>query len=587
MKENIRLQKELLALVFALKRFHKYIYGSFFTLYTDHKALTYLHTQRVANLMMIAWMDTILQYDFKIVHLPGVANVLPDALSRLSEEAEPVSNELGGNNMVKSIMRNSAVTMEPLPDVLSGEYFTPPTENERNKLLVEEHLKGHYGIEAILHALKRKGIYWTNLKSQANDLVQACVQCQRHNITRKGYNPLRPVTATLPGDSWGIDLTGPFITSTKGNEYLLVMIDIASKFYILRAIPDKSAATIALQVLDVISTYGPMRKLQSDCGREFVNSLMTCIKENVGFEHALISQYHPRSNGASERAVQSAVNTIKKQIVGNVADWDQKVPSAQLFLNSKYNARTKSTPFSLMFGRNPNDFVDFSKEKDSVTTGKIQKELQEKIKRMTEVVYPAVYEQVKKVTEKQKKKFDESHKLLDFSPGSTVMILITEKQNKLDPKYKGFYTVVRKTAANTYVLKNEKGFLEPRNYPPSLLKKVSGNVLEHKNDFFEVEAIIGHKKDDKNNYLYRCKWLDYDESYDTWEPEDSFVDPKFIKEYWQRIGEVPEGIKAINKANKKFIKDMKVTNPNPKQNSGTKRKRSTNSAYQKSKRNRP
>lgn len=579
-------KRELLALVFALKRFHKYVYGSHFTLYTDHKALTYLHTQRVANLMMIAWMDTILQYDFKIVHLPGVSNVLPDVLSRLFEETETMSNELGGDNMVRSIMRNSAVTMEPLPDVLSGEYFTPPTENERNKLLVEEHLKGHFGVEAMMHALKRKGIYWTSLKSQANDLIQACIQCQRHNITRKGYNPLRPVTATLPGDSWGIDLAGPFTTSTKGNEYLLVMIDIASKFYVLRAIPDKSAATIAIQVLDVISTYGPMRKLQSDCGREFVNSLMTCIKENVGFEHALISQYHPRANGASERAVQSAVNTIKKQIVGNVADWDQKVPSAQLFLNSKYNARTKSTPFSIMFGRNPNDFADFSKEKDSVTTEKIQRELREKIKRMTEVVYPAVYEQVKSVTEKQKKKFDESHKLSEFPIGSTVMILITEKQNKLDPKYKGFYTVVRKTAANTYVLKNEKGFLEPRNYPPSLLKKVSDKILENKNDFFEVEAIIGHKKGDDNKYMYRCKWLDYDESYDTWEPEENFTDPKFIKEYWQRIGEAPEGIKDINKANKKLLKGMKVANPTPKQEAGIKRKRNAKTVHNKNKRSR-
>ncbi|OAD71764.1 hypothetical protein PHYBLDRAFT_72810 [Phycomyces blakesleeanus NRRL 1555(-)] len=121
--------------------------------------------------------------------------------------------------------------------------------------------------------------------------------------------------------------------------------------------------------------------------------------------------------------------------------------------------------------------------------------------------------------------------MIDLVPGTTVMILVTEKQNKLDPKYKGFYTVVRKTAANTYVLKNEKGFLEPRNYPPSLLKKVSDKVLEQKNDFFEVEAIIEHMKDDKNNYLYRCKWLDYDESHDTWEPEDHFTDPKFIKEY--------------------------------------------------------
>ena len=161
-------------------------------------------------------------------------------------------------------------------------------------------------------------------------------------------------------DSWGVDLAGPFTMSTKGNEYLLVMIDIASKFYVFRAIPDKSIATVALQVLDFIGTWGPMRKSQSDGGCEFVNSLMKSIKENVGFEHALISHYHPRANDANERAVQSVVNTIKKQIVGNVADWDLKVPSTQLFLNSTYNARTKSTPFSLLFRRNPNDFVDFS-----------------------------------------------------------------------------------------------------------------------------------------------------------------------------------------------------------------------------------
>lgn len=56
------------------------------------------------------------------------------------------------------------------------------------------------------------------------------------------------------------------------------------------------------------------------------------------------------------------------------------MPSAQLFLNSKYNARTKSTPFSLMFGRNPNDFVDFGKEKDNATAEKIREDLKGKIK---------------------------------------------------------------------------------------------------------------------------------------------------------------------------------------------------------------
>jgi len=428
----------------------------------------------------------------------------------------------------------------------------------------------------MLHALKRKGIYWLDLAKDANELIKACVQCQRHNITQKGYNPLRPILATLPGDSWGIDLAGPFIPSERGNQYLLVMIDIATKYYVLKAIPDKSAAAVCNEILNVITTFGPFRKLQSDHGTEFVNSIMSTLKKHLAFDHALISQYHPRSNGASERAVQSAVKTIKKQIDGNVADWDVKVAPTQLFLNTKFNIRTKSTPFSLMFGRNPNDFIDFSKEKDIKTTQKNNLDLQNKIKVMSEIVYPAVYEQVKQVTDKQKSKFDSKHRMLDIPAGSTVMILITDRQNKLDPKYKGFYEVIRKTAAGTYVLKNEQGFIEPRNYPPSLLKVTSENIIP-KEDYFEVEAIIGHKVDtDTNNYLYRCKWLNYDESFNTWEPPSSFTDPKFITEYWRRIGKIPESTTATNKANKKLLKDIKDHKPEINPGSIT-RKRSTKS----------
>ncbi|KAG1256593.1 hypothetical protein G6F66_014799 [Rhizopus arrhizus] len=91
-------KRELLAVVYALKRFHKYLWGNKFTLYTDHKALTYLHTQKIANAMLINWFDTLLQYDFKVVHLPGVDNILPDTLSRLYEIEDPV-NELGGDKL--------------------------------------------------------------------------------------------------------------------------------------------------------------------------------------------------------------------------------------------------------------------------------------------------------------------------------------------------------------------------------------------------------------------------------------------------------------------------------------------------------
>lgn len=76
-------KRELLAVIFALDKFHQFLWGNPFTLYTDHKALTYLHTQKIANPMMINWLDTLLNYTFTVVHLPGLKNVLPDRLLRL------------------------------------------------------------------------------------------------------------------------------------------------------------------------------------------------------------------------------------------------------------------------------------------------------------------------------------------------------------------------------------------------------------------------------------------------------------------------------------------------------------------------
>lgn len=76
-------KRELLAIVFALKKYHQFLWGNHSTLYTDHKSLTYLHTKPVTNPMMGGWLDTICDYNLTIVHRPGILNVLPDTLSRL------------------------------------------------------------------------------------------------------------------------------------------------------------------------------------------------------------------------------------------------------------------------------------------------------------------------------------------------------------------------------------------------------------------------------------------------------------------------------------------------------------------------
>lgn len=106
-------KRELLAVIYALDKFHQFLWGNPFTLYTDHKALTYLHTQKIANPMMINWLDTILKYSFKVVHLPGLKNVLPDRLSRLFTP----SDQLEGGKVARSI---NALLQSKAEDVQSS-----------------------------------------------------------------------------------------------------------------------------------------------------------------------------------------------------------------------------------------------------------------------------------------------------------------------------------------------------------------------------------------------------------------------------------------------------------------------------------
>ena len=75
------MKKELLAIIFMLKKFHTYLWGHKFMLFMDHRALVYLHMQKGLNPMMTAWLDMLFDYDFTIVHRPGIKNILPDHLS--------------------------------------------------------------------------------------------------------------------------------------------------------------------------------------------------------------------------------------------------------------------------------------------------------------------------------------------------------------------------------------------------------------------------------------------------------------------------------------------------------------------------
>ena len=75
---------ELAAVVFALKIWRHYLYGKEFEVYSDHKSLKYIFTQRDLNMRERRWMEFLEDYDFTLHYHPGKANVVADALSRKS-----------------------------------------------------------------------------------------------------------------------------------------------------------------------------------------------------------------------------------------------------------------------------------------------------------------------------------------------------------------------------------------------------------------------------------------------------------------------------------------------------------------------
>ena len=73
---------ELAAIIFALKIWRHYLYGEKCEIYTDHKSLKYIFTQKELNMRQRRWLELIKDYDCTINYHPGKANIVVDALSR-------------------------------------------------------------------------------------------------------------------------------------------------------------------------------------------------------------------------------------------------------------------------------------------------------------------------------------------------------------------------------------------------------------------------------------------------------------------------------------------------------------------------
>ncbi|CEG82413.1 hypothetical protein RMATCC62417_16487 [Rhizopus microsporus] len=501
--------RELLAIVFALKKFHKFLYRRHFTVHTDHRSLTYLFTQETVNPMMINWMETLLSYDFDVVYVPGILNILSDKLSRIFQTTMELE---GGDELSQSHTlqkkrkldkekekKNIKVFYIQNPKKFTDKGYIIPKEKDRKDILDEAHKFGHFGADHIVKHIHNLNMHWPNLLADAVQYVSQCPTCQKYNVHKRGYNPQKPVYSYMPGDSYAMDLAGPFKSNAGQYTYLLIVVDICTRFVILEPLVDKTAKCVAMALIKIFSLVRyPRHFTISDNGTEFKNELINNMFKLMAIDKRYITAYHPASN-LSERLVQSTKKVLAKIMEGNGENWHYYVPAVQLMLNNKVSKRLNSTPFSLMFARSMNDVIRYDdKDEAKEMSYMTHEELMNRIDYMSNIIFPAIAERTKAYTDIQKGITDKKHRVIDYPEGSYVMVRVRDRYNNLSPAYQEPYSAVRKTTGGSYVLKDEKDILMSRNYSPEELKLNSQEEIVSEDEVYVIEAIIDHKDEPGN-----------------------------------------------------------------------------------------
>ncbi|GKD46131.1 putative reverse transcriptase domain-containing protein, partial [Tanacetum coccineum] len=163
---------ELGAVVFSLKLWRHYLYGTKYTMFTDHKSLQHILNQKELNMRQRCWLELLSDYDYKIRYHPGKVNVIADALSR--KEREPplrvqalvMTIDVGGMLVENSKDPEKLRTekLEPRADgtlCLNDRSWLPCYSDLRTVIMHESHKSKysiHLGSEKMYQDMKK--LYW-------------------------------------------------------------------------------------------------------------------------------------------------------------------------------------------------------------------------------------------------------------------------------------------------------------------------------------------------------------------------------------------------------------------------------------------
>ena len=147
----------------------------------------------------------------------------------------------------------------------------------------------------------KKNLYWPKMNEDIENYVRTCTICQKRKTGRDQVQLTLIIREPKLFKHIGIDIMGPLPTTIRGKRYIVLAIDLFTKWIEAKAIEEADAQTISTFIYeDIICRHGIPQVITSDRGTEFVNDLISTLTEEFRIKHIKTTVYHPQGNGQTE-----------------------------------------------------------------------------------------------------------------------------------------------------------------------------------------------------------------------------------------------------------------------------------------------
>ncbi|CAM6113779.1 unnamed protein product [Calypogeia fissa] len=237
----------------------------------------------------------------------------------------------------------------------SGDHMVPPVL-ERPALIQKIHSElGYFGIKRT-HNLLAPHFSWRGMYTQVRDVLARCVVCDRVKSSFSDRQmQLRPLPIQGLFYRWPCDLAGELPITPRGNIFVMIMIEHFSKWIELVPLRNKTYHSTSQAFLQrVLRQFGACAECLTDQGTEFRGEFQDLL-DHALIDHRRTSRDHPQADGLAERMVQTCKKGLRKTcLTKNKSDWDLQLPYIAMgYRMSKHASLSTFSPYFLLFRRHP------------------------------------------------------------------------------------------------------------------------------------------------------------------------------------------------------------------------------------------